>query len=89
MALNPDGPALTPRERARLFPRHRTRAVGGYYAVPGSGPVDHTCGDCKHHETHSRTRTYHKCALVDWTFGVATDIRVRSPACQGWEKADA
>lgn len=88
MALNPDGPAMRPAERRRLFPRPTVKAHG-YYAPPGSGPAGHTCGDCKHMLTHQPgNRAFHKCALTDYTFGPATDIRVRSPACRGWERED-
>jgi hypothetical protein len=97
MPLIPDGPAMTPAERRKLFPkspRGRSRSnpmPRGYAAEPGTGPAGETCGSCRHHAERWLARTYHKCGLMSayWTGGGATDIRVRSPACSRWEKADA
>jgi len=62
----------------------------GYAGIPGTGPAGETCGSCQHH-AHNPNRTakvYHKCALnrARWTGGPGSDILVRSPACQKWEK---
>jgi hypothetical protein len=67
--------------------RRKTPKVRGYYAPPGTGPVGHTCGDCEHHVRKRMAKTYHKCELAraKWTGGGGTDIRLRSPACSGWE----
>lgn len=65
----------------------KTARAKGYYAPPGTGPADHTCGDCRHHVLKRMSKTYHKCdrARGKWTGGRASDILVRSPACSGWE----
>jgi hypothetical protein len=68
--------------------RRKTPKPKGYYAAPGTGPAGHTCGDCEHHVVKRLAKDYHKCAKSEakWTGGGATDIRVRSPACIGWER---
>lgn len=88
MALNPDGPAMRPAERRRLFPRSRQTKASGYFDEPGTGPEGETCKTCKHLLRHGRARIYHKCDRTNWTFGPATDIRTRSPACRGWENGN-
>lgn len=65
-------------------PKKKTLA-NGYAATPGSGPDGETCGTCKYHKVKEMAKRYHKCELTKWTGGVATDIRVRSPACLKWE----
>jgi hypothetical protein len=32
-------------------------------------------------------KNYWKCGLVKPTGGIKTDIRLKSPACSGWQKA--
>lgn len=41
-----------------------------------------TCGDCDHHVTHSRARTFHKCEVAPGgvTHGPGSDVRVSWPA---------
>lgn len=83
----PDGPAMTPDERRKLFGRP-SPGPKGYAAPPGTGPEGETCGSCAHHATVRHASIYHKCGLLRqaWTRGQATDIRVRSPACKLWER---
>ncbi len=80
--------ALTPAERRRLEARSsggRAKVVArGYAGSPGKGPADETCGSCKFLVGNQRSKTYYKCGLTKWTFGGATDVRVRSPACEHW-----
>lgn len=66
------------------------RRVSGYADAPGTGPQGETCGTCKHKARRVYAKVYHKCRLMQaiWTCGAATDIRVRSPACSKWEKAE-
>ena len=82
-----DGPAMTPEQRKKLFPKSRAPSPRGYAAPPGTGPEGETCGSCAHHVIRQFAKDYHKCALMRtyWTGGGATDIRVRSPACKRWE----
>lgn len=60
----------------------------GYYWIAGTGPAGETCATCLH---ALRTRHYAKCkrARNKWTNGVRTDIRLRTPACKGWERTQA
>ena len=75
---------MTPLKGKRITPRPR-----GYYFSPGTGPAGETCGSCKHHVCKRMAKDYHKCGRARhlWTGGPASDIRVRSPACIGWEAA--
>jgi hypothetical protein len=80
--------AMTPAERKRL--RKRAPSRGGYAATPGSGPKDQRCWDCQNRrlvESPARKRFW-KCALVKWTHGAATDIRLRSVACSRFVAGD-
>jgi hypothetical protein len=88
VAENPDGPAMTPAERARLF--RKPPSPRGYFAAPGTGPAGETCGSCRYHAIIEHANRYHKCdrMRLRWTGGPGTDIRVRSPACRGWEEQD-
>lgn len=63
---------------------------GGYRGIPGAGPPDQTCGTCRYCYYRSRRnpRRYYKCALVAPTSGPGTDIRLKTPACQFWEKQE-
>jgi hypothetical protein len=56
----------------------------GYFYHPGTGPVNETCGSCKH---CTGFRRYKKCDLNKsrWTHSRTTDILVKSPACKHWE----
>ena len=42
-----------------------------------------TCGDCDHHVSHTRSRTFHKCEMAPGglTHGPGSDVRVSWPAC--------
>lgn len=83
--------AMTPDERKefeRRFGKKKVRARATP-ADPGSGPAGETCRSCKHiRRTEGFARTYVKCALVKPSRGPGTDIRVRTPACARWERAD-
>lgn len=80
--------AMTPAERRKLSSKKRT--LGGYAAVPGSGPPSETCGSCRHICRKQLSKTYIKCTLMKhkWTGGGGTDIKTHTPACSKWEKAD-
>lgn len=60
----------------------------GYAAPPGTGPQGETCGTCQHIVRKMMGKTYLKCGAnrANWTGGIASDIRARSPACRLWEK---
>jgi hypothetical protein len=45
-----------------------------------------TCGDCAHLVRKKWAGTYFKCRKGDNTNGSATDIRLRWPACEMWER---
>jgi hypothetical protein len=86
-ALDPNAPALTPAERAKLF--RRVPKDRGHAAPPGTGPDGETCGTCEHYvrrETEAR-RVYRKCGRMEaqWTGGLGTDIRAKDKACSQWE----
>ena len=70
---------------ARRTAKRRAMLAEGIHPLMG-GPVnlDHTCGDCEHHFSHTRNQTWHKCDL-NATRGPGTDIRVSWPACTRWE----
>lgn len=72
----PDPPA-TKRKRKPTPPK------GGAHRA-GSGPAGETCGTCANAARFGR---YAKCKLVRgrWTNGPGTDIRLRWPACSGWQ----
>lgn len=72
-------PVEPPRGRRYVRPR-------GYAGRPGTGPAGETCGGCEH---AVRFGHWSKCGLAQakWTSGRATDIRLRAPACERWEKA--
>lgn len=80
---------LTPREWRKLHPRKQTKARG-YARPPGTGPAGETCGSCKHIYRKRMSKTYIKRKLTraSWTGGTGSDIRVRAPACEKWEKPD-
>lgn len=62
----------------------------GYAAAPGTGPAGETCATCKHAMRSYGPKHYAKCELnrARWTHGIKTDIRLRTPACSKWEKAE-
>lgn len=61
--------------------------TGGYYGMPGAGPVGESCGTCGHcyYIRRRNPRRYYKCNLLKPTSGPGTDIRLKTPACQYWE----
>lgn len=62
----------------------------GYFAAPGGGPINETCGSCKHIYRHQAGRkTVHKCRLTKFTWSAHSDVSSRSPACAAWEARDA
>ena len=83
----PDGPAMTPAERRKtLGIKPRPVTPNGYYMPPGTGPAGETCRTCRFAVARRFSKTYWKCRLhPQWTGGPGTDIRLKSPACQGWE----
>lgn len=80
----PDGPAMTPEARRKLQ-RKASEQPRGYYRPPGTGPEGETCRSCTHATPHRHAKTYWKCARVRPTGSIKTDIRLKSPACSGWE----
>ncbi len=87
-AIIPDLPltkeGMLERKRAR---RRASEVPRGYYAAPGTGPDGQTCKSCRHAVAVEYSKKYWKCekARSHWTGGPRTDIRLRSPACVGWE----
>lgn len=66
------------------------RYGNGYAAPPGSGPQGERCGTCRHCKIMPMTqRRYYKCEIGTVTRGAATDIRLKSPACEKWEQLQA
>lgn len=67
----------------------RSKTVArGYAGTPGTGPAGETCSSCKFKTTvQGGAKSFPKCAAATqkWTRGPASDIRVKSPACQFWE----
>ena len=58
---------------------------GGYAGNIGAGPEGETCKTCSHLICFSYSRKYYKCGLGRITHGAATDIKVRTKACNFWE----
>lgn len=83
----PDGPAMTLAERRKQQRRLRGEVPRGYYAPPGTGPAGETCKTCRHAVCNRLSKNYWKCDLFPgvWTGSYGTDIRLKSPACRGWE----
>lgn len=77
------GETVTVKGRGKHYVQPR-----GYVQQPGTGPEGETCGSCKHHVGVRLAKTYHKCGLARgiWTGGRGSDIIVKSPACNKWEK---
>lgn len=85
----PDGPAMTPQERKRML-RRAAEVPNGYYAPPGTGPDGETCKSCRFASAVRMSKTYWKCARRGhWTTSYGSDIRLKSPACRGWERKEA
>lgn len=71
--------------------RKRDESPKGYPRRPGSGPAGETCRTCAHHRaTGAGRKNYFKCFLLKfrWTHGPGTDIRLKSPACNLWQKRE-
>lgn len=70
-----------------LGDRIQRRLGIGYAGRPGMGPEGETCGSCRYARANGHQRKYYKCrhkrALV--TASVATDIVLKTPACEFWE----
>jgi len=79
--VDPDAPMTTARKKPRR------EVPKGYYAAPGSGPAGETCKTCAHVARVRFSKTYIKCDRIRarWTGSYGTDIRLKSPACSGWE----
>jgi len=61
----------------------------GYAGTPGLGPSGETCKSCVFSRWHGRaSRRYYKChhELAYRSFSIATDIKLKTPACQYWSK---
>lgn len=73
------------RKRAK---RRLAETPRGYYAPPGTGPEGEMCWTCKHRALVEYASRYWKCDKnrANWTRGPKTDIRLKSPACKGWEE---
>jgi hypothetical protein len=68
----------------RIFSEKRKRK-GGYAALPGTGPEGEKCKTCRHiRRVMGGNKAFPKCALIRWTKGPGTDIKVGSPACSRW-----
>ena len=63
--------------RARLKRR-------GHAGQPGKGPASETCGTCRWVDGDKHFKCVHRMAPRR-TFGPATDVRKRDPACERWE----
>jgi hypothetical protein len=62
-------------------------AAKGYYALPGTGPLEQRCNTCRHGVKQSMQNSWWKCGRMRhlWTNGRATDVLANAPACSGWE----
>ncbi len=82
------GHAMPPAERRKALGIKRGPQPKGYFAAPGTGPEGETCRTCKHATAKRMSKTYWKCgkASARWTGGLGSDIRLKSPACVGWEE---
>lgn len=86
--------AKAPEHRKLMEPKPKRKPTEprGYAALPGTGPEDKTCRDCKHKLTMSNTgaKSWIKCDLMRaaWTHGPGSDIRAGSPACRRFEQKE-
>lgn len=63
----------------------KRKRKGGYAALPGTGPQGEKCKTCRHiRRVQGGAKTFPKCALICWTKGPGTDIKVGAPACSRW-----
>lgn len=85
---DPNGRALTDRERKQIVARLKSKKTGHAWQ-PGTGPAGETCKTCEHYTIKYMAKTYRKCGLMQakWTSGPGTDIRAGDPACKKWERA--
>ena len=77
-------------EEPQKVPGKRNYAARGFARRPGSGPAGETCSTCVHCVRGKRGKwTGYKCAVIKhrWSKSPATDITLKSPACEAWEKA--
>lgn len=68
----------------------RSYAARGYARRPGSGPDGETCKTCGHCcKLHRDGWAGYKCAVIRhrWSRSPATDVALRSPACEAFQKA--
>lgn len=62
----------------------------GHAGHPGQGPKPETCKSCRHKSAVPVGRkTVYKCQLNrrNWTGGPGSDIHLKDPACEFWDKA--
>jgi len=61
---------------------------GGYAGMPGRGPIGERCGTCAHctYERRRNPRRWYKCSLGSLSHSEASDIRLKTAACQYWER---
>ena len=73
-------------------PCRRGPKPSGYAGRPGTGPAGETCKTCLHAVCKRLANRYWKCAVYGrvcgWTGGRKTDILLRSPACERWERKE-
>jgi hypothetical protein len=74
-----------PTDRRSLVILRTARGLHPHSGLPLRQPPGETCGSCSHHYTKKFANAYHKCDFTPDSFGAATDIRVRWPACVKWE----
>lgn len=76
---------------ARLTLRNRAALEAGIHPATRRllRPEGGTCGTCAHHVEVVRSRRYHKCDAHRYglSASVASDVRVRWPACELWAPA--
>lgn len=68
--------------------KHSYEKPAGYAGRPGAGPAGQTCGSCRFCRYREvRGHRYYKCQRMSaaWSRDRATDINVRSPACDRFE----
>lgn len=89
MLMDPNGPALSPADKKRVFASLKLKKTGHAW-MPGTGPDGETCSTCKHLVRKTMSKTYLKCGLMrtTWTGGSGTDVKANDPACKKWEFAE-
>lgn len=79
----PEAQVINSRVKSGVQPR-------GYAGIPGTGPTDKCCRDCRWYFVKKMAKDYRKCghrdARIRWTGGPGTDILARSPACSKFEE---